>query len=192
MLLNSLNTRHAYNSMLTYSVASTPCSSSSGVAVGVAVGVVVVILLITIAVISAVIILKRQSIIIIFKRKFKQTSASDTPTVDEGGMMQENESYISTPHIPVTTNEAYATTVPLSPNQEYDIQNYATIDTKGNAQNIETEKNDVSVATPHIPVTTNESYATTAALTPNQAYGSTNTKKQPAAIDETEDSYDYI
>ena len=120
--------------------------------------------------------------IIIFKRKFKQMSTSDTPTVDEGGetfsmRMQENESYISTPHIPVTTNEAYATTVPLSPNQEYDIQNYATIDMKGNAQNIEIEKNDFFVATPHIPVTTNESYATTVALTPNQAYGSTNTKK---------------
>ena len=87
--------------------------------------------------------------------------------------MQENESYISTPHIPVTTNEAYATTVPLSLTQEYDTDNYATIDTKGNAQNIEIEKNDVSVATPHIPVTTNESYATTVTLTPNQAYGST-------------------
>ena len=131
--------------------------------------------------------------IIIFKRKFKQTSASDTPTVDEGGMkMQENESYISTPRIPVTTNEAYATTVPLSLTQECDTENYATIDMKGNAQNIKIEKNDVSVATPHIPVATNESYATTVALTPNQTYGSTNTKKQPAAINETEDSYDYI
>ena len=132
--------------------------------------------------------------IIIFKRKFKQMS---TPTVDEGGemfnmKMQKNESYISTPYIPVTTNEAYATTVPLSPTQEYDsidIRNYATIDKEKNVQNIEI---DVSVATPHIPVTTNESYATTIALTPNQAYGSTNTKKQPTAIDETEDSYDYI
>ena len=135
--------------------------------------------------------------IIIFKRKFEQTSASDTPIVDEGGetfnmKMQENESYISTPHIPVTTNEAYVTTVPLSLTQECDTENYATINTKGNAPNIEIEKNDVSIATPHIPVTTNESYATTVALTPNQAYGSTNTKKQPEAIDETEDSYDYI
>ena len=80
-------------------------------------------------------------------------STSDTLTVDEGGetfsmRMQENESYISTPHIPVT-NEAYVTTVPLSPNQEYDTENYATIDTKGNTQNIEIEKNDFFLL-PHL------------------------------------------
>ena len=115
--------------------------------------------------------------IIIFKRKFKQTSALDTPTVDEGGetfnmRMQENESYISTPHIPVTNEDT--TTVPLSPVQEYDsvnTENHPTFDTEGNVQVI---KNDAYVATPHIPVTTNESYATTVALTPNQAYGSRN------------------
>ena len=107
--------------------------------------------------------------IIIFKQKFKQTSGSDTPTVDEGGeifnmRMQENESYISTPHIPIT-NEAYATTVPLSPMQEYDhTENHPTFDTEGNVQNI---KNGAYVATPHILVTTNESYATTVTLTPN-------------------------
>ena len=75
--------------------------------------------------------------------------------------MQENESYISTPQIPLITNEAYATTLPLSPYQEYDdsidTENYATIDMERNTWNIK-------IPTPHIPVT-NERNDTTVPLT---------------------------
>ena len=90
-----------------------------------------------------------------------------------------------TPHIPMSTNESYATT--LSPNQAYgfintDEQLYYSIDGEENVSIIRTWKNVENVPTYDI-VTVTESHTTALSLSPNQAYGSPNPDEQ---------IYDYI
>ena len=83
-------------------------------------------------------------------RKFKKSCAfpksKEILTTDEGDKafsmkMQENE---STPHIPVTANEAYATTVPNQEHVSIDTENYACI---SEGETYKLQRNDAS----HIP-----------------------------------------